>query len=292
MYRAVGPGYFSSLGIPIVQGRDMEAADWEEARRVVWVNEDFVRSFFDGDPLGERVAWGLDTDGEGPPGPDEPWAEIVGVVGDVREFGLADEDLRPNAYFPLVVDGPAALEIQSAYLTIKMSDGQDPMELVAGAQRAVREFAPGVPISATRTMADIVSEAMESTSVTMIVLAVATAMALFLGAIGLAGVISFVVGQRTREIGVRVALGAQSGDVSRMILRQSMLVTAAGTALGLLGALGLTGLMEAILFEVSTTDPVTFAVAPFVLVAVSFLATWLPVRRAARVDPMEALRAE
>ncbi len=292
MYRAVGPGYFSSLGIPIVQGRDMEASDWEEARRVVWVNEDFARSFFGGDPLGERVAWGLDTDGDGPPGPDEPWAEIVGVVGDVREFGLADEDLRPNAYFPLVVDGPATLEIQSAYLTIKMADGQDPMELVAGAQRAVREFAPGVPISATRTMADIVSEAMESTSVTMIVLAVATAMALFLGAIGLAGVISFVVGQRTREIGVRVALGAQSGDVSRMILRQSMLVTAAGTALGLLGALGLTGLMEAILFEVSTTDPVTFAVAPIVLVAVSSLATWLPVRRAARVDPMEALRAE
>jgi ABC-type antimicrobial peptide transport system permease subunit len=133
---------------------------------------------------------------------------------------------------------------------------------------------------------------MESTSATMIVLAVATAMALFLGAIGLAGVISYVVGQRTREIGVRVALGAQAGDVSRMILRQSMLVTAGGTLLGLLGAFGLTGLMEALLFEVSTTDPITFVTAPVVLVAVSFLATWIPVRRASRVDPIEALRSE
>ena len=294
LYRAVGPGYFTSMGIPLVAGRDVERADWEEKRRVVWVNEDFAQSYFDGDAIGERVAW---TVGDHPEGRDEagdhtPWAEIVGVVGDVREFGLNDEDLRPNAYFPLLVDGPANVEIQSAYLTIKVAAGQDPTDFIAGVRAAVRELAPGVPITATRTMDEVVSEAMESTSVTMIVLAVATAMALFLGAIGLAGVISYVVGQRTREIGVRVALGAQTGDVSRMILRQSMIVTAGGTLLGLVGAFALTGLMEALLFEVSTTDPLTFITAPVVLVAVSFLATWVPVRRAARVDPMEALRAE
>jgi ABC-type antimicrobial peptide transport system permease subunit len=166
------------------------------------------------------------------------------------------------------------------------------MALASGIEAAIREMAPDIPLTATRTMEDIVAEAMEVTSVTMIVLAVATAMALFLGAIGLAGVITYVVGQRTREIGVRVALGAQTGDVSRMILRQSMTVTAGGTILGLLGAFGLTRLMKAVLFEVSATDPMTFVTAPVVLVLVSFLATWVPVRRASRVDPMEALRAE
>jgi ABC-type antimicrobial peptide transport system permease subunit len=207
-------------------------------------------------------------------------------------MGLADEDLRPSAYLPLVAGGGTNVGIETAYLTVRAAEGQDPTALTAGVEAAIREMAPDIPLTATRTMGDIVDEAMESTSVTMIVLAVATAMALFLGAIGLAGVITYVVGQRTREIGVRVALGAQAGDVSRMILRQSMTVTAGGTILGLLGAFGLTRLMEAVLFEVSATDPVTFVAAPVVLVLVSFLATWVPVRRASRVDPMEALRAE
>jgi predicted permease len=290
LYHAVGPAYFASLGVPIVDGRDVERADWEESRRVVWVNEDFSQTFFDGNAIGERIAW--DNGGSEEASDETPWAEIVGVVGDFREFGLTDEELRPNAYFPLLVDGPANVEIQRAYLTVKVADGQDPSDYVAGARAAVRELAPGVPITTTLTMDEVVSEAMESTSVTMIVLAVATAMALFLGAIGLAGVISYVVGQRTREIGVRVALGAKSADVSRMILRQSMTVTIGGTILGLVGAFALTGLMEALLFDVSTRDPVTFITAPIVLIAVSFLATWLPVRRAARVDPMEALRSE
>jgi len=288
MYRAVGPSYFESLGITITEGRDVERADWEESRPVVWVNEDFASSFLDGDALGQRLRWGGDETRE-----DAIWAEVVGVVGNVREFGLEDDKLRANAYFPLRVDkGIADVDIESVFLTIKMVDGQDPMSVVAGAQAAVRQLDGQVPITATRTMGDIVSEAMESTSITMAVLGIATAMALFLGAIGLGGVISYVVGQRTREIGVRVALGAQSRDVSGMIMRQSMRVTAAGTVMGLLGALALTRLMEALLFEVSATDPLTFVTAPVLLVLVSLIATWLPVRRAARIDPMEALRSE
>lgn len=286
MYRAVGGEYFTSLGIPIVAGRDVERADWEEARPVVWVNEDFARSFLDGDALGERIGWGNDGSSEG------PWVEIVGVVGNVREFGLADEDLRPSAYLPLRTDGANDIEVQSAVLTIKMMDGQDPAAVIPGARNIVRTLDPQAPITATRTMEDVVDEAMEGTSITMTILAVATAMALFLGAIGLAGVITYVVGQRTREIGVRVALGAAASDVSRLILGQSMMVTAGGTLLGLIGAFALTRLMEAVLFEVSTTDPLTFIVAPVVLVAVSLLATWLPVRRAARIAPTEALRTE
>jgi ABC-type antimicrobial peptide transport system permease subunit len=159
-------------------------------------------------------------------------------------------------------------------------------------QAAIREVDAQVPITATRAMTDIVDDAMEDTSITMVILGVATAMALFLGAIGLAGVISYVVGQRTREIGVRVALGANASDVSGMIFRQSMVVIAGGALLGMIGAFGLTRLMEALLFNVSTTDPVTFVTAPLVLVGVSLLATWLPVRKATRVSPIEALRAE
>jgi len=291
MYRAIGSDYFASLGIPIVAGRDMEPGDWEEGRRVIWVNENFQTAFLDGDAVGEQLTWG--SGGSGDSDEDPIWGEVVGVVGDVRQFGLLDEDLRPSAYFPLYMEpGVASVGIESAFLTIKMEAGQDPMSVVAGAQAAVRQLDAQIPISAIRTMDEVVSEAMEATSTTMIILGIATAMALFLGAIGLAGVISYVVGQRTREIGVRVALGAEPSDVTSMILRQSMLVTAAGTIMGLAGALGLTRLMSALLFEVSATDPVTFITAPVVLVLVSLLATWLPVRKASRVNPTEALRSE
>lgn len=290
MYRKVAPGYFASLGIPVVEGRDMERADADDPRSVVWVNETFARTFFDGDAVGERVTW--NSVPEDQPRSEGPWAEIVGVVGDVQEFGLDAEGLRPNAYFPLVVARAAGTELPSAFLTIRTQPGVDPLSLVDPVRTEIRSFAPQVPVTATRTMNDIVDEAMEATSATMVVIVVAAVMALFLAAIGLAGVISYVVGQRTREIGVRVALGAHSRDVSAMILRQSLGVTAVGTILGLVGALALTRVMESLLFEVSATDPATFAVAPFVLVAVSLLATWLPARRAARVDPIEALRAE
>ena len=239
LYRAIGADYFRSMGIELLSGRDMERADWEEGRAVVWVNRQFEVDFLDGDAIGQRIAWGADEENLD----EAPWAEVVGVVADVREFGLADEDLRANAYFPLIGNGAAAVEIQSAFLTIKMEDGQTPTSAVAGAEGVVRELGPSVPITATRTMDDVVAEAMEDTSVTMLILGIATLMALFLGAIGLAGVISYVVGQRTREIGVRVALGAQVGDVSSLILKQSMVVTIGGTLLGLIGAAGLTRMM-------------------------------------------------
>jgi ABC-type antimicrobial peptide transport system permease subunit len=216
----------------------------------------------------------------------------VGVVGDVRELGLTDEGFRPFAYFPLHGAGAAPIDIETAFLTIKVRDGQDPVALASSAQAVVRELDGNVPVTGTRTMSSIVDAAMEDTSLTMSILGVATFMALFLAAIGLAGVISYVVGQRTREIGVRVALGASASDVRDMILRQSLVVIVVGTVLGLAGALGLTRLMEALLYEVSSTDPVTFVTAPIVLLLVSLLATWLPVRKATSVNPTEALRAE
>lgn len=141
-------------------------------------------------------------------------------------------------------------------------------------------------------MEEALAESMAATSFTMVLLAIATGVAVFLGAFGLFGVISYVVGQRTREIGVRVALGARSEEVSRMVVRQALVVTLVGAGMGLAGAFGLTRLMGALLYEVSATDPATFVVAPVVLVGISLLATWLPARRASRVNPVEALRSE
>ena len=164
--------------------------------------------------------------------------------------------------------------------------------MLPAVRRIVREIDSTVPLSNARTMEAIVSEAMASTSFTMTLLGIAATVALLLGAIGLFGVISYVVSQRTREIGVRVALGARGEDVQRMIVRQGVTVLIGGVAIGLVGAFALTRLMGAILYEVSATDPWTFAGAPVVLVAVSLLASWLPARRATKVDPVTALRAE
>lgn len=290
MYLAVGGDYFASMDQPVVRGRALERRDWEESRPVVWVNETFERVHLGGDAMGERIAWSRGD--EETAADDFRWAEVVGVVADVREFGLADEDMRPNAYFPLRPGGGAEIGVESAFLTVEAEDGFDPASLTPAVLAAIRSLDARVPITATRTMNDVVAEEIEAISATLVILAAATAMALFLGAIGLAGVISYVVGQRTREIGVRVALGATASDVSRMIFRQSVTVTVVGSVLGLGGAFWLTRLLEALLFEVSATDPVTFVIAPVVLLTVSLLATWLPVRRAVRVDPTEALRAE
>jgi len=282
MYQAVGADYFGVFDVPLLAGRPMERADWEETRPVVWINQQFERTYLDGDGVGERIRWGEERE----------WAEVVGVVGDVRQFGLADEDLLPGAYFPLAPVASAGLEIHVGFLAIDVAEEIDPISIAPAVRAEIGTIDSQTPVTSTRSMHEIVAASMEEVSVTMTILSIATAMALFLGAIGLAGVISYVVGQRTREIGVRIALGAEPGDVGRMILRQSMLVTAVGTVLGLGGAFGLTRLMEAILFEVSATDPLTFVTAPLILVAVSLLATWLPVRRATRVDPTEALRAD
>ena len=289
MYRAVDASYFESMGMTLLAGRPMERVDWEEARPVVWVNESFARTHLGDDALGERIAWNTGDDGSEE---ETRWAEVVGVVEDVREFGLADEDMRPNAYFPLVQGGGAEIDLETAFLTVKMREDRSPTSVVSAARSEIRSLDASVPVSTTRTMADIVSAEMEGVSATMIILAVATGMALFLGAIGLAGVISYVIGQRTREIGVRVALGATASDVRDMILRQSMTVSVLGVLVGLAGAFGLTRLLDALLFHVSPTDPLTFSMAPVVLVGISLLASWLPVHRATRIDPMEALRSE
>jgi predicted permease len=289
MYRAASPGYFASLGIPVLEGRDMQPADLDGSFARVWVDEYFAETFLDGNALGERITWhGGDEEVDQS---EWPWAVVTGVVGDVKQFGLR-EDPAGNAYFPLLAGDLGYPDLQLGFLTVKVRPGQDEAALTPAIRDEVSRLNGQVPVIRVRTMDDVVAAAMGGESITLVLLGIAAGMALFLGSIGLFGVISYVVSQRTREIGVRIALGAEQGEVSGMVLKQGLAVAGAGVVLGLAAAFGLTRVMGSILYEVSTTDPLTFAVAPILLLGVSALATWLPARRASRVDPVKSLREE
>jgi putative ABC transport system permease protein len=288
MHTAVTEGFFRTMGMPVLRGRDVQRADYEDPRPVAWVNESFARTFFDGDALGEQIYLG-DVDTDSTDAQDVPWMEIVGVVGDVHHFGL-QEDVRPLAYFP--IHGPADVRIHLASLMFVLRTDGDPAALTPAVRAAVRDVDPEVPVTSVKTMDAVLSESLASTSFTMVLLAITATVALVLGAVGIYGVIAWVVSQRTREIGVRMALGAQAEDVRRMVLGQGMAVTAVGIAVGLLAAFGLTRLMASLLFGITATDPLTFVAVTVTLAAVATLATWLPAERATRVDPCESLRAE
>ena len=279
-WTVVSPGFFETMGIALVDGRAMTEADGREEPLHVWVNERLAQDFLDGAALGERIQRGADGD---------RWWEIAGVVEDVRHFGPSEE-VPHMIYFPLGPVTPPSSSLASMSVVVAHVGATG--DAVEAVRDVVARLGPEVPITQAISMDEARRQAMADTSFTVALLAVAAAMALLLGAVGVYGVISYVVSQRTREIGLRMALGARAPEVQRMVVRQGMQVTLAGAALGLAAALGLTRLMGAILFEVSPTDPHTHALVPVVLVAVSALACWLPARRAARVDPVRALMSE
>jgi predicted permease len=290
MYRAAGPGFFASMGIRIVQGRDMEAADLDGSAARVWIDQYFADTFFDGDALGERIAWRSTGDEDESP-QEQDWAEVVGIFANVKQHGIR-EDPMGHAYFPLIPGQLDYPDLEVGFLAVRVQPGIAASSLTPAIREEVNRLDRQVPITRVQTAEEVLSSAMAGESITLILLGIAAAMALFLGSIGLFGVISYVVTQRTREIGVRIALGARASEVSSMVLRQGVAVSVAGVVLGLAGSFGLTRLMGTILYEVSATDPLTFVAAPIVLLGVSSVATWLPARRAARVDPVESLRQE
>ncbi len=283
--RFVSPGYFETMGIPLIEGRTFERIDPAKRSNEVVVSEALARRFWPNQSaLGKRLAQGL---------PDKAmWHTIVGVVGSVRDHGL-DEKPWPSVYFPVLrlgMTGEGEWVPRSFYLAVK---GRiDPASLTASVRRAVWSLDPNLPLTQVRPMTEVVSRSMARTSFTMLLLVIAAAVALLLGSVGIYGVISYVVSQRTREIGVRMALGAARTDISRMVLREGAVITLIGIGLGIAAALAVTRLMLALLFDVSPTDPVTFAVVPVMLAAVALLASWMPARRAAAVEPLEAIRYE
>jgi putative ABC transport system permease protein len=274
--RVIAGDYFRALGIPVLKGRAFDARDTELAPSVFVVNEALARRYFpDQDPIGQRISFEWDATVTG---------EIVGIVGNVREMGPKEE---PS---PAIYRTYAQMPMPQMTLVIR-SDG-DPLALAASTATAVREIDPDQPVAEVRTMDRVLANTVARPRLVLYVLAGFASVALLLAALGLYGIVSYSVTQRRREIGVRVALGAQRADVLRPILREGMVLTGFGLALGLAGAFASTRVMQSLLFGVEATDPVTLAGVALFLAATALAASYIPARRATRLDPVAALRMD
>jgi putative ABC transport system permease protein len=274
--RNVSTDYFNALRIPLKAGRGIAPSDAADAPPVAVINEAMARSFFAGeDPLGKRLRTGGDK---------SPWVTVVGVVGDVRHRGL-EVDTRPEMFFPHA-------QSPSRQMTLAVRTAGDPVSLVGPVRERVRAVDQDQPVGNVKTMETWVAESVASRRFSVLLLGVFALVAAALAAVGIYGVVSYGVAQRTHELGLRIALGARPRDVLRLVIRQGMRMTLIGAALGLAAALALTRVMSGLLYGVTATDPVVYAGVALLLVGVALLACYVPARRATKVDPMEALRHE
>ncbi len=286
LYNYVSPGYFHTAGTRLVAGRDFTWAEIYSVRPIGIVSEGLARELW-GSPqaaIGKRFQ----------EFPSMPWHEVVGVVENVRDYGV-DQVSPATVYWPSLMGDPAAPEKLEAWRTLYFAlrtNRAGSQTLINEMQQAVWSVNANVPVAEVSTMQDIYSDSMARTSFTLVMLAIAGTMALALGILGIYGVISYAVSQRTREIGIRMALGAKRSELVWMFVRSALVLTGVGTAIGLGASAALMRLMRTLLFGISPLDPVTFIAVPVVLVAAAALASYLPARRTAAVDPVEALRAE
>ncbi|UWZ85903.1 ABC transporter permease [Occallatibacter riparius] len=287
MFNYVAPGFFSTMGTRIVAGRDFTWPDLYGMRPMVLVSENFARENWGSatNAIGKRVRQFTKM----------PWQEVIGVVEDVRVHGV-DEKAPALIYWGTLIEDPYKPQPQpSAARAVRYmirSDRAGTEALLSQVQQAVWSVNANLPVASPGTMQEIYSQSMARTSFTLVMLAIAGSMALLLGVIGIYGVISYAVSQRTREIGIRLALGAQKSELRWMFVRFALTVTGLGVALGLVAAAGLTKLMSSLLFGVSPRDPVTFITVPLLLLAAAAVASYLPAWHASAVNPVEALRAE
>jgi len=295
-YRQVGPEYFGTLAIPVLRGRGFEDRDTHLAKPVAVINETAARRFFsDIDPIGKNVYLGAPEElvppGILPPGFKFLRFEIVGVIGDVRHNGL-NQALTPEVYTLHEQELASKFANPSSTMSLAVRTKTDPTSVVGAVRREVLELDREQPIDAVATMDELLSTSLSQARFSTLLLAIFAGVALVLAAVGIYGVMAYTVAQRTHEIGIRMALGAQSSNVLSLIMRQGLLLAFAGTAIGLFAALGLTRVMTSLLYEVSPTDPMTFATYALVLTGVCLVASFIPARRAMKVDPLVALRYE
>lgn len=286
--RVVSPSYVSTTRVHLKAGRDFTAQDTRDKVKVVLVNETLARTMWPGqNPIGKRFA----CCEAGPNGRLDPvWHEVVGVVGDVKAWGL-DQKVVPEFYMPMAQMPPAAWDWLGRTMDVVVRTRTDSVPL-AELRSAVARVAPGVPIYAISSMQQKVSSKLEQSHFDTFLLSIFAATALLLSAIGIYGVLSYTVAQRTPEIGVRMALGATQSNVIRDVLSHGLLLTGVGIAVGLAAAFSASRVMQSLLYGIGPTDGITFAVVALILGAVAMAASYIPARRASRVDPMVALRYE
>jgi predicted permease len=273
----VSPGYFAALSIPLLEGRTFDWSDRDKGLRVAIASRAFAEKYWPGQsPIGKRLR----------PFEAAEFAEIIGVVGNVREAGL-DKEPGQTLYFPFGQGGSVRRSFQVAVRT----EG-DPRTHFDSIREATRSLDPNLPISGVGTMEQILGRSTARTQFTMILLGLSAIVSVLLGSVGIYGVVAYVVSQRSSEIGIRIALGADAFDVERMFVWNGLRTAIAGTVFGLAGSMVLTRLLGSLLFEVRPFDPATYLLAAIAILGVAVLASALPARRASRVDPVVALRGE
>jgi len=271
--RGISPSYFRTMGIPILSGRSFVPADEAAARKVAVINQTMSRRFWPNEsPLGRRF------------GGEDDWAEIVGVVGDVKNDGLEREP-RPQTYFPLAL-------FPLRYVDLVVKTGSDPVRLAEAVRTAVRAVDADLPVIAVQPLDRIVGQSVADRRFNTLVLAVFAGLAIVLAAVGVYALMAHSVSQRTSELGIRIALGARTADVYAVVLREGLVLSLLGAAIGTAGAFWITRLLGSELYGVTASDPLTFAAGVVGLVSVALLACYIPARRATKVDPLVALRAE
>ncbi|HEX6729983.1 MAG TPA: FtsX-like permease family protein, partial [Pyrinomonadaceae bacterium] len=280
-YRVVTPRYFQSMGIPLLAGRDFSETDTKQSPNVVVINDEFVRLHFGSEnPLGHRLKL---------QGQQRDPLLIVGVVGNVRHFGLDQQQSGAEAYVPFLQD-PLSLDYRS--MTIVARTQSDPGAVAGSLRAALISMDQSLPVYAVKPMTEYVGESLSRRRFNMVLLSAFSGVALALAAVGIYGVISYSVIQRTHEMGIRMAIGAQRSDVLKLVVRQAMILALAGVVIGLVASWALTRLIKSLLFNVSVTDPLTFTVIAVLMILIALVACLIPARRATKVDPLVALRCE
>jgi predicted permease len=275
----IDAGYFKTMGIPLLAGREFTAGDTANAPNVAIVSERIVREYMPGGPgaaLGRRVR--LDDRGE--------WLTVVGVVADIRQRGL-DRDVQPMIYAPFQQERSGLVRFVSF-----VARSATPPSVVEGIRAEIRRAAPDLPIETTRTMDEAVSASVAQPRFRMWLLVLFAVTATLIATCGIYGLMAYAVTQRRREIGVRKALGAERRDVLRLVLTRALRIVVSGVIVGLAGAVSATRVLQTFLFGVTPTDPIAFTIVTLLLMTVGLLAAWLPARRATRIDPWAAVRAE
>jgi predicted permease len=284
-FHSVAPGFFQTIGTRFVAGRDYTWTDVQDKRNVVIITENLAREFWHSPSaaLGKRIRESMKDD----------WREIIGVVQNIHDDG-ADQKPPASVYWPVLMknmyDTPIVVQRRAVFAIRSTRSGSE--SFVKEIRQAIWSVNANLPLTGIRTMEEVYRGSMARSSFTLVMLAIAGSMALLLGVVGIYGVISYSVSQRTREIGIRIALGAQPRSLRAMVVRHGVLLGAIGVAFGLVGAAALTRIMASFLFDVNALDPITYCAVSAGLLAAAAAASYIPAHKASTVNPVDALRAE